>query len=281
MDPIHGRQHVKPTKEPIRYLGVYIDEKLNWDHHTTVMANQGRSTIRGINILGNSVRGVDMLSWRRVYNALVVPVMTYGVPVWYTGVGQKGRLEKFVKVQNEGTRKMLGVFKTTPVKVLNNLTGIPPVPYLFDKLLNAYTHRLQAMPPNALVRTVLETDRCRIWPEYYTPPTNLHRMSLNIGTPTYRPIGPCTVGTWAHPKLVYHPDLLDITTRHFKEVLIHPVPSDTYIFCFHLSHNGLHFGCYLIYHKRCIMHSGCARGIDQTQATSQAVKAALGKAVKS
>jgi len=54
-DPVHGRQHIKHAKEPIQYLGIYIDQKLNWDHHTTIMANRGRSTIRGINILGNSI----------------------------------------------------------------------------------------------------------------------------------------------------------------------------------------------------------------------------------
>ena len=30
VDPIHGLQHVNVSKEPIRYLGLYIDPKLNW-----------------------------------------------------------------------------------------------------------------------------------------------------------------------------------------------------------------------------------------------------------
>jgi hypothetical protein len=54
-DPIHGPQCIAPSDKLIRYLGIYIDPKLNWDHHTTVMANRGKSTIHGINILGNSV----------------------------------------------------------------------------------------------------------------------------------------------------------------------------------------------------------------------------------
>jgi hypothetical protein len=194
-DPTLGVQTMKVAKEPIHYLGVYIDPKLNWCHHTQIMANRGRSTIRGINILGNSVQGIDLLKWQKVYNALVILVMTYGVLVWYTGTGQKSHIKLLQTTQHEGIRKLLGVFKTTPLEPLHNLMGIPPICYLLDKLLNAYTHRLQAMPPNAFVRTVLETDRCRIWPDYFIPPTNLHLVSANIGTSTYCPIGPCTAGT--------------------------------------------------------------------------------------
>jgi hypothetical protein len=40
-DPIHGPQHVNVSKEPIRYLGLYIDQKLNWRYHAQLMANRG------------------------------------------------------------------------------------------------------------------------------------------------------------------------------------------------------------------------------------------------
>ena len=59
------------------------------------------------------------------------------------------------------------------------------------------------------------------------------------------------------------------------------MPSETYLFCFHVTLNGAHFGCYLIYNQRRVLHCGCARGYDQMQATSRAVKVALGKAFES
>ena len=93
------------------------------------MANRGRSTIHGINILGNSVRGIDMLKWWKVYNTLVIPVMTYGILVWYKGHGQKGLTNLLQTAQHEGIHKLLGMFKTTPIEPLHNLTGIPPIPY--------------------------------------------------------------------------------------------------------------------------------------------------------
>ena len=174
------------------------------------------------------------------------------------GKQQKWHTNHLQVTQNEGIRKLLGMFKTTPVEPLHNLTGIPPIPYLLDKLVNAYTYRLRAMPPNTLVCTVLITDRCRVWPNYFIPPTNLHSVSANISTTTYCPISPCTAGTWAHPKLAYNPNPSDTTIQHYRETLIHPAPSDTYIFCFHMTHNSAHFGCYLIYKQRHIMHSRCA-----------------------
>jgi hypothetical protein len=45
------------------------------------MTNCAHSTIRGINLLGNSVRGLDFLNWHKVYNALVIPTLTYGTQV--------------------------------------------------------------------------------------------------------------------------------------------------------------------------------------------------------
>ena len=54
------------------------------------MINRARSSIRSLSILGNSVRGLDFMNWQKVYNAVVIPALTYGVPVWYMGRHQKG-----------------------------------------------------------------------------------------------------------------------------------------------------------------------------------------------
>jgi hypothetical protein len=175
---IHGatyrnNQCVTTVTTSLRYLGVYLTLSLKWDTHVDLMVNRARSTIRGISILGNSIRGLDFMNWRRVYNALVIPTLTYGAQVWYTGVQQKCLLNRLQITQNEGIRKMTGVFRTTPIEPLHNLTCIPPIPYLMDKLMHAYAHRLQDLPSSAQVRMILTTNQCRYWPEYVNPITNL------------------------------------------------------------------------------------------------------------
>ncbi len=86
------------------------------------MVNCARSTIRRISLLRNSVRGLNFLNWQCVYNTLIISVLTYGAPVWYTGIKQKGLVAHMQVAQNEGLRKLTGVFKTTPIEPLHNLT---------------------------------------------------------------------------------------------------------------------------------------------------------------
>jgi hypothetical protein len=106
------------------------------------MANRARSTIRGVNLLGNSVRGLNFLNWWKVYNALLIPTLTYRAQVRYTGKKQKGLIHHLQVAQNEGLRKMMGIFKTTPVGPLHNLTGVPPISYVLPKLIHSYSNHL-------------------------------------------------------------------------------------------------------------------------------------------
>ena len=147
------------------------------------------------------------MNWRWVYNTLVIPTLTYGAQVWYTGYRQKGLTDRMQIAQNKGLRKLTGVFKTTPIKPLHNLTRIPPIPYLMGKLMHSYTLRIQALLPNTKVGTILSHDQCCYWPDYIHPPTNLSRVSSYLGEipETHRAPAGGTPEAWAHPLLVHLP----------------------------------------------------------------------------
>ena len=73
----------------LQYVGVHIMPTLKWDTHVDLIVNRTCSTIRSISILGNSIHSLDFMNWRRVYNALIIPTLTYSAQVWYIGVQQK------------------------------------------------------------------------------------------------------------------------------------------------------------------------------------------------
>jgi hypothetical protein len=167
------------------------------------MVNRAWSTIRGISILSNSIWGLDFMNWCHIFNALVIPTLTYRAQVWYTGVRQKCLLNHMQIAQNEGLRKMTGTFHTMPIEPLHNLTCVPPIPYLMNKLMHSYSHRLHNLPPTTKVHTILMSNQCHYWPEYINPPTNLTQASHNLREAITKTPVPCTVGTWTHPHFTH------------------------------------------------------------------------------
>jgi hypothetical protein len=97
----------------LRYLSFFFDIRLDWSHHVEVMCNRTRATIKSLQLLGNSVRGLDHTRWRLAYNAICLPVLTYGCQLWFTGK-QVGLVKKLQRVQNEAVKVISGAFRTAP-----------------------------------------------------------------------------------------------------------------------------------------------------------------------
>ena len=78
---------VKP-KDCIHYLGFFFSSTLDWNAHIRFYFNRAFSTIRAFKMLGSSIRGLDMLQRRNAYQACVLSVLTYGLPLWYAPDGK-------------------------------------------------------------------------------------------------------------------------------------------------------------------------------------------------
>ena len=198
-DPTGARHNIRPTSR-LRYLGFYLTPTLDWRPHVSIMAMRARSTIRGLSILGNSIRGLDLLHWKQVYLMYVIPTLTYGAEVWYTGHRQKHLVNMLQVAQNEGIRKISGVFRTTPTAVSENMLGIAPIKYALSRSLHSFHNRMSATNPHHILHSILSEDQCTYW--RITPPTNLSSLLHNITPSTYvhSPYSP-----WAPQNLSFAP----------------------------------------------------------------------------
>jgi hypothetical protein len=73
---------VRPV-ENLRYLGFFINRRLKWEPHVRIMCNRARASIKALQVLGNTIRGLSMANWRLVLNAVCLPVLAYGSQLWY------------------------------------------------------------------------------------------------------------------------------------------------------------------------------------------------------
>ena len=53
-----------PATNTLRYLGFFFDDRLNWTHHVEIVCNRARASLKALQLLGNSVRGLNQASWR-------------------------------------------------------------------------------------------------------------------------------------------------------------------------------------------------------------------------
>ena len=130
----------------VQYLRISFDHQLNWRDHVCIMTNRARSSLKALQLLGNSIQGLQWAQWRTVFNAVIFLILTYAAPVWYTG--QAG-LRDFRTDQNATVRHIAGAFRTTPVDPLHQLMGIMPIDLRIRILIKNAAPRLYRLPRNS------------------------------------------------------------------------------------------------------------------------------------
>jgi hypothetical protein len=144
-NPLLNTYYRVQATNTLRYLGFYFDDRLNWKHHVDVVCNRTRASLKALQLLGNSVRGLDQANWRLAYNAICLPVLTYGCQLWYKGK-QVTLVKKLQVVQNEAVRIISGTFRTAPREPLHHLLAILPMDVRLTLLLKKTALRLYKVP---------------------------------------------------------------------------------------------------------------------------------------
>lgn len=94
-----------PWTNEAKYLGITIDKKLTWTKHVSITNGKGRGLVLKLRPLLKSQQ-LNTKTKLLLYNSLILPVITYGAPVW--GYTCKTNLNKIQVVQNKTLRTILG-----------------------------------------------------------------------------------------------------------------------------------------------------------------------------
>ena len=162
-DPLSNAQYLVKPVEVLRYLGIFSHWRLKWEPHVKIMANRAHTSLKALQVLRNSVRGLNMANWRLAFNMICLPVLGYACQLWFKegAKGQKKLVQTLQRVQNKGVKMVSGVFHTAPREVLLHHSHAPYASFLgkADTCLSSpplqVTMRLptSAMSQPQLVRT--------------------------------------------------------------------------------------------------------------------------------
>ena len=139
-------------KKTMRWLGIFFDRKLTFKDHVSIMTNRARSIVNGLRCLSNTIRGLSQANMRTLFRTCVIPVLTYGSPIWFRpDRPQKTLVDKLQTCQNHALRLIAGAFKTTPCRALAVLCHIPPIKLTLVKLSKGYANRISRLPDRSPV----------------------------------------------------------------------------------------------------------------------------------
>ena len=133
---VHGKESVRVlVKRSIKYLGLVLDSKLNYEiHFTQVTPRVEKAAISLGRLLPNF--GGPREKVRRLYTAVTQSMLLYGSPIWAEDRKITPKNTKALrKVQRLMAIKVIKAYRTISAEAAITLAGMTPL----DHLAGAYT----------------------------------------------------------------------------------------------------------------------------------------------
>lgn len=124
--PILFNETLKLSKD-VKYLGVTLDSKLNWNTHVENKINSGHKILNQCRRMVGKQWGIKPKIMRWLYTMVVRPSLTYASLVWWPRTElhtTQNELQKFQRIANLA---ITGCMRTTPSAALEIILGTPPL----------------------------------------------------------------------------------------------------------------------------------------------------------
>ncbi|GBM07978.1 Putative protein in type-1 retrotransposable element R1DM [Araneus ventricosus] len=110
----------------IKYLGVYIDDKLNWRDHIAAQAKKAVQLHQSLNMIAGKNWGIPQKQRRLLYKSVVERTMAHGAAAWCLNPTSK-MVRKLTSIQRPFLLSLTGAYRTSPTAALQTILGIPPL----------------------------------------------------------------------------------------------------------------------------------------------------------
>lgn len=131
---INGKR-IKKT-DGWKYLGIYFDEKLNFDEHIKNMTMKARKQFGYFRTYTNKITGITSDLALKIYKAHIRPILEYGTQIW--GGTTESRLRKVDGIQHWCLTRLLGVPRRARQEEIRNFCKMKPLKTRRKEALRKY-----------------------------------------------------------------------------------------------------------------------------------------------
>lgn len=113
------------SSSSIKYLGLYLDTKLNWKIHIKNVIQKTTIKIQKLNSLINNNSTLRIKTAKLIYTSIIRPTLTYACPIWSNAA--KSNIQKLQIIQNKFFRKILHAPWFIPNTQIHNELNLPTI----------------------------------------------------------------------------------------------------------------------------------------------------------
>ena len=178
---------ILPFEEEVRYLGIILDKKLNFNSHINDLAIKVKHRFNVLKVVSCYNWGADRTTLLRIYLTLCLSKIDYGCQIY--GSASKTSLEKLDVIHNMALRICTGAFRTSPIDSLYVDAGFSPLHIRREELGLRLLSRILTSPQNPNYKYAKQpNDRSANRPRLPKPlEVRLQDSALDIG------LLPCTI----------------------------------------------------------------------------------------
>ena len=147
---------IKPT-ESTKYLGIMIDQYLNWKAQHAYTIEKGTKWSTQIRRIAKPSWGVTPKYARRLFIGVALPRILYGVDVWcgpppdqqaeHKNPGTCKVIRQLTTIQRSGTLAITGALRTSPTDALDTCAFLLPLMSAVERWCHRAAIRLASSPP--------------------------------------------------------------------------------------------------------------------------------------
>ena len=139
--------------ESYKYLGIFVDEHLNYNHTATLLSEAGSRALGALRNKIHNVKDIHLGTFTKLFNSGITPILDYCAGVW--GFSNYKCLED---VQLKAARYFLGVHKLCPIAAIEGDIGwVKCSTRRKAEIINLWNH-LVTLGDHRLPRRILRYD---------------------------------------------------------------------------------------------------------------------------
>jgi len=122
----------------MKYLGIYFDNRFTFNKH---IANLAENSANLIHMLGRSAKlqwGLGNKALKTIYEGALIPLLTYGAPVWEEAAAKQKNICMLQRVQIMINIKIAKAYRTISFEASCVIVGAPPIELVIEEKANGY-----------------------------------------------------------------------------------------------------------------------------------------------